>query len=314
MGNVVLEDDVPEPFEIVRVSSESPHSVEGQRVRISIGALDKGPAGLATIDVALPENLSPGVSIRNVARLAAEDQTIAEAADLVVVRSAQAGRIACALRAQVYARPGTPLRYAVRYKNGTGNNTLTVSLPEVGFAPSGFVPVPSLTAANVLEYAQLARTAGMVRVDGNVAPDVADGTVLYAWAAIKDDAGNANICEHRSEVRTKERLALFLKGPAKWRRSSTYTAVARYSGALPNNELTVVLPDGVEVIATQPAATRQEGNVLKFQFLQVPAGLVKLKLRATALLNPGGQVVLYATVTDESGFVATSTTTATLLP
>jgi hypothetical protein len=143
---------------------------------------------------------------------------------------------------------------------------------------------------------------------------VADGTELYAGAVIEDDAGNANICEHRSEVRAKERLSLFLKGPAKWRPSSTYTAVARYSGALPNNELTIVVPDGVETVATQPAPTAQEGNLLRFQFLRVPAGLVKLKLRTTAPLTPGSQLVLHGTITDESGFVASSTATATLLP
>lgn len=71
VSDVVLEDTIPEPLQVVRVSSDALYSVDGQSVKISIGALDKGPAGLATIDVALPQSLSPGVSIENSARLTA---------------------------------------------------------------------------------------------------------------------------------------------------------------------------------------------------------------------------------------------------
>lgn len=314
--NAVIEDRLPSVFQVLRVTSSSPHVVEGNTVRIFLEDLEKAPSGIATIDVRMASDVIPGTALENTARLLQGSQVLGEATDFLVVREATGGRIACAFRAQVYARPGTPIRYAARYKNAGQNNVLTVSLPERGFEPSVFVPPPDAVAGPVLQYRNLARTAGLVRVDGVVAPDVEEGTILYAWATVENEFGHAAICEHRSEVRTKERLSLFLKIPAKWRQSVTTTTVARYNGATPDNELIMVLPQGVDLVSALPPPSNFENRVLRFQNLPAPAGLVKVRLQTsgTEPPPPGSQVVLSATITDTSGFVASSTTTATLLP
>ncbi len=314
MSSVVLEDEVPEMFEIIRVTSDGPHEVERNRVRFFLQDVGKAPASVATIDVRLPANVPLGTSFVNTARILSGSQLLAIASDTFVVLPRGAGRIACAFRAQVYARPGTPIRYAARYKNAGNNNVLTVSLPERGFLPLVFQPLPDLMAGPVLQYRNLAQTAGLARIDGLVRADVEDGTMLYAWATLQDEFGNTAVCEHRSQVRSKERLGLFLKMPAHWKQSTTTTAVARYAEATANNELVIVLPQGVDLVSASPPPSNSEGRVLSFRDLPTPAGLVKLRLQASEQLSAGSTVVLGATMTDDSNFIASSTTSAIILP
>jgi len=311
---VVLEDQVPQIFEIIRVTTDATYQLQGHVVRFFLENLDKAPAGVATIDVRLPANTVAGTAVVNTAQLLSGSQVLAEASDVVVLAPRVAGRMACAFRAQVYARPGTPIRYAARYKNGGQRNVLTVSLPERGFLPTVFQPAPDFVAGSVLQYQSLAQTAGVVRIDGLVGADVQEGTVLYAWATLEDEAGNTAICEHRSQVRSKQRLDLFLKMPAHWRQSTTTTVVARYSGATTNNELVIVLPQGVNLLGALPPPSNFDNRMLTFRALPTPAGIVKLRLQTSEPLSAGSTLVLGGTITDDSGFIASSTTSAIILP
>ncbi|MCX8073024.1 MAG: hypothetical protein N3C12_11305 [Candidatus Binatia bacterium] len=313
-NDVVLEDSLPEPLQLLRVASDAVITTDGRRVWLHLDRFDKGPAGLATIDVSLPADLGPGQVLLNTARLYNGTQLLAEAIDPLVVSVTTSGRLSCALRAQVYARPGTPIRYAARYKNAGTSNTLTVSLPEIGFSPIAFVPPPDTVAGSVVEYRNLYRTAGMVRIDGSVSSSVADGTVLYSWASIEDPAGNAAVCEHRSVVRSQERLSVFLKGPSKWRMSQSATLLARYNGATANNELVIVLPREITLLSAWPPPSSVEDHVLRFANLPVPSGKVRLKLQVNTTLPLPSALTLGATMTDDSGLVAEASTSVALIP
>jgi hypothetical protein len=310
----VLQDELPDSVEVIRVSTSAPYTLSGQVLTIFVGTLAKGPGGLATVDVRLSTAVPSGTVVTNTATLTDNRDVSVTASDAFVVRPATAGKINCAFRAQVYARPGSPLRYVARYKNAGTNNVLTISLPSEGFRPVEFVPPPTEAAGTLVEYRELARTAGLARIDGSVDSSLPDGTVLYSWASVASELGDVAVCEHRSVVRRIERLTTFIKLPSKWRRGTTSVAVVRYSGATEGNELIVNLPAFVEVVSSIPSPVEVAGSVVRFQALPTPAGLVKLRLRLRPEAGPGTTLTISAVMTDASGLTASSLATTTLVP
>lgn len=276
---------------------------EGGRIVIEVGDLPKGPAGFATVDVALSQNLTPGSVLRNTAGLRDGFGNSVEAEDLAVLRSSSFGRISCAFRAQVYARPGSPIRYVVRYKNGGGNNSVTVSLPPELVQIKSFSQPPDVWSGSVFRFTRLAKTAGSIRIDTAVDAAVADGTRLFSWATVEDELGNLALCEHRSEVRRLDRLALFLHGTSKVVAGGNALYTARYMNAGARNELRIVIPPEFEVLSTFPAPAQVMERTWVFRDLPAPSGVVKIRVRASTEA-PAGTVQVGAAFTDESAAVS----------
>lgn len=305
---VTVWDDLPDGASLLRVTSAVPVSIVGNRVVFDIGNLARGPAGFATIDVSLDQNLPPASPLRNLAFLRDAWGRTVEEEDVALVRPAGSGRIACAFRAQVYARPGGPIRYVVRYKNAGTNNVVTLSLPSEFVQTLAYSQAPDVATGTVAQFRRLARTAGSIKVDTRVDPAAPDGARLYSWASIEDEAGNVALCEHQSQVRRFDRLALFFKGNSKSRPGLVAQYTARYMNASGQNELRIVVPPELEVVSSYPAVSRVEGATWIFRNLPAPNGVVKLRARVRPEVPAGTVIAIAASMTDESGEVRSSTT------
>lgn len=298
---MTVSDDLPDGASVLRVQSDVPASIEGSRVVFDVGTLVQGPAGSAVIDVALDRDVAPGTTLRNVAYLRDGMDRVVQAEDNALVRLWAGGRIACFFRAQVYARPGTPIRYVVRYKNAGTNNVVTVSLPHQFVRALGYSQPPDVAVGTVAQFARLARTARKCRIDTQVDPAAPDGARLDPWASIEDEAGNVALCEHQSHVQRLDPLGSFFKGNSKARPGVVVQYVARYVNVSNPNELRIRVPAELEVVWSYSAVQRIDGSVWIFQNLPSANGLVKLRARVRPEVPPGTTISVAALLTDASG-------------
>jgi len=177
-----------------------------------------------------------------------------------------------------------------------------------------FVPPPTEAAGTLVEYRELARTAGLARIDGSVDSSLPDGTVLYSWDSVASELGDVPQCATRPGVRRVRRLAPLIKLAAQRRRGPRTDDLVRHSGATREPERVVNLPAFVEVVSSIPSPVEVAGSVVRFQALPTPAGLVKLRLRLRPEAGPGTTLTISAVMTDASGLTASSLATTTLVP
>ncbi|MFQ5666745.1 MAG: hypothetical protein ACE5I7_09975, partial [Candidatus Binatia bacterium] len=223
--------------------------------------------------------------------------------DALRVQGGQAGKkaLACAIRAQVHSRPGTFITYVARYKNGTKNNALTLSLQSSDLEILRVKPAAIQRDGQTFTWQNLARTAGLVKVKTRVSALVPDGTILRSSATVADGLGNVATCDHVSVVRRKKRISVKLKAQSKSKPGNFLTFVPRYSNVVGDNVMTLTLPAGVTVLSVFPPATSSNAGKLTWQNLHMPSGLVKVKTQVGSDVAAGTQLTASATLTDATG-------------
>lgn len=309
LTGVKITDALPTGLTLVSASSsDAAVSVSNGVVTIDVGTLKKGPGGRTEIVTDIADDVPADTVIQNQAVLTDDAGNHVTAEDSLRVRGTpvSSGRLSCAIRAQVYSRPGTFVRYTARYKNGSANNSLALTLAPANLEVLETYPPPAEMSGPVIAWTNLATTSGLVKVDTRVSLTAPDGASLPARIVLDDGRGNVTVCEHQSIVRRNERISVALKAQSKTKPGRTITYVARYANVVGANEMTLVLPPGLTVFGSFPAANAVRDNVLTFSNLPVPAGLVKVRASVGAGASSGELLAASVSITDVTGDIATS--------
>ncbi|MCX8070846.1 MAG: isopeptide-forming domain-containing fimbrial protein [Candidatus Binatia bacterium] len=306
--DLILTDVVPGELEIVSVTSTSGTvSVDGQTVTIRIPNLSSGPAQMATIRVQVRPSVPSGTLVENTAVIEDVYGRRFSAQDSSRVRGLLTTRKRCFLRAQRYAAPGRYITYTTRYWSfDPGQRRVSLELPDWLEVQSIF-PAPSAIDRNLYIWDNLPPTAGKVRITTKVSPDAPDGLLLPALAEVTDSGGAAEVgrCTHESVVRRPQKLFGSLKANSKIFPNAAMTYAARYRNGVEPLHMSVVLPSEVQLLSSSPEPVRTDGNVLFFENLPPPAGIVKIKVQVGAL-PAGAALAGRLTLTDGTGTVVES--------
>jgi uncharacterized repeat protein (TIGR01451 family) len=299
--DVTISDPMPDGVLLLSAtSSDADVTIDGNSAIFHMASWSAGTVGQGLITATIDPQAPVGESILNVATLSDPAGHHETADSLFRVRggSTATTSLSCAVSGQVFASPGSFVKYQVRYRNGTENNALSLTLPDEVNIESAFPP-PSKQDGQTLEWDNLALTAGKVSVETQVGLLVTDQTVLSTSAFVDDHAGDVAVCEHEGVVSRSQVLFASIKAQTHSRPGLGVRYTARYRDAVGHNQMTVSLPSDVTVLRALPAPSGGTDNTLIFKDLPVPAGVVKIDTQVGNVAN-GTVLVGSLTMTDET--------------
>jgi uncharacterized repeat protein (TIGR01451 family) len=280
-------------------------------VTLSAATLAKGPAATAKITVQIDPTVPPDAVLLNRATLTtAEFPDVFEVRDTVRVRATVDGngKLSCGFNAQQLTGPGRMITYVARYQNGSASNALTLTLPVNDLEVLKIYPTPAAAAGGVFTWGNLATTSGLVKVTARISPLALHEAHLPASATIDDGLGQTAVCETESVVDRGDKLFIKLRGQAKSSPGRYVTYVIQYRSAVGDNEMMLSLPPGVNVLSVIPPAASQNGALLTWRNLPLPAGPVKVKTQISATVSPHSVLLANATMSDSTGTVVRAST------
>ena len=301
LSDVTIVDPLPENLELLSATSpDAIVTIVGNTATFDISAFRPRTVGKAFLTARINPDAAVGSAIENVATLSDATGRTVTASNFFRVRggSTDGAGLTCFVRAQVFVRPGRDVKYEVRYKNGSANNELSLTLP-ADVIIKRVTPVPNVQDGRTLYWGSLARTAGKVTVSTMVSVAAQDQVILTGSALMDDRAGQVAVCEHVAVVSHQEKLFTSIKGQTHGRSGLPIRYTARYREAVGSNQMTISLPNEVTVVAAVPAPSGGTDKTLFWNDLPSPTGAVKID----AVVNdvPDGTVMVASvTMTDES--------------
>jgi uncharacterized repeat protein (TIGR01451 family) len=310
LADVTISDPLPAGLTLVSASSgDASASVSGNTATFTADPFKAGTVGQGFITATIDPTMSSGASVLNVATLSDPAGHYATADNVFHVRDDGTGgaTLSCFLRAQIYATPGSFVKYELRYKNGSESNSVNLTMPDDVTIISAY-PTPTAQQGQTLFWDSLAATAGKVKVNTQVSPLAPDQTVLPSSATMNDGAGNNAVCEQTSVVTASNKLFASIRSQTYSRAGLTLRYTARYREAVGHNQLTISLPDEVTVLRSQPAPSGGSERTLTFSDLMDPSGSVKIDAQIAADVATGTVLVGSMTMSDETGTIVASET------
>ncbi|MFT5042108.1 MAG: putative repeat protein (TIGR01451 family) [Hyphomicrobiaceae bacterium] len=222
------------------------------------------------------------------------------------------------LKAQRYTRPGQTIRYTARYREGGGQNTMTMSLPdEVSVIRA--VPPPTGGTDRSLYWTDLPVPSGVVKIDTRVA-NVIDGTVLVGALTVSDSTGEIVTSETQSIVGISKKsttsvssgdFGMSLTALRSVTPGTTTDLTVRYKNLQAPGSVQINLPPELTpVLAVPEAATT--GTSATWTNLTSASGSMKLRVLVDAGAKGGRTLAIQTSGTDGVGGSASAQASTTV--
>jgi hypothetical protein len=304
--SVTIRNTLPSGLEVISATSNAAAvTTAGNTVTLNAGTvLSSQLAGLAKVKARV---VTTGGSIINQAVLTDGFGRQVTANDTVLVHAAKT-ELTLKLKGQSTTGPGRQVTYMARYRNVTGTNELTMTLPSALATLTSIFPSDVSIAGNVLTWQNLPSPTGLVKVSTTVSPGVSVPSILTVTAAMSDSSG-------ASDTRSQDTLVdnpvvskapavpgLSITAPSTVTRGLVAQLTARYRNVNGSAIVQVNLPpELVSVQLTVPKADSNIGGVLTWNALPAPTGTIKIKALVSSTASVGAGITVTGTLMDASG-------------
>ena len=305
------------------VSASPGGTLTGTTVTWPIGTLAAGASGVVSFTVAVHSPLAPNTQITSTATISDPEGVTAQASATSRVVSNPQYSLAKVDTPDPVAAGGT-LTYTISYANNAsanadGEGVLIAETYDRNFTFVSAVPAPIPGTNNLWAVGALpVGGSGTIVVTGTVKAPLPNGTILANVVTLRDRFGTALTAQQNTAVASSPVLGVALADapdPAPAGGQVTYTI--NYANTGNNNAAGVVLitaydPNVTFVSATPPP---DAGTTDRWTIGALPtggSGVIAVRVQLAPVLPNGSILTTQATLSDDSGDVATAAAATTV--